>query len=160
MTWNDERIAELKKLWDEGLSASAIGERLGISKNAVVGKAHRLKLPSRPSPIKRGSSSSSKPRRARKVATAPRRSAALARADTVRHESPATRSPRSEPSRRPPMSRSYRGADSGQGCLWPIGDPGTPEFHFCGADREEGRPYCSEHVARAYITRKGDSEAA
>jgi len=158
MTWNDERIAELKKLWDEGLSASVIGERLGISKNAVVGKAHRLKLPSRPSPIKRGGTASSKPKRARKAAQAPRRSAALARPDSVRHETP-LRGARSEPSRRPPVSRSYR-ADSGQGCLWPIGDPGTPEFHFCDAKREQGRPYCSEHVARAYITRKGGSEAA
>jgi GcrA cell cycle regulator len=160
MTWNDERIAELRKLWDEGLSASIIGERLGISKNAVVGKAHRLKLPPRPSPIKRGGTTSGKPRRARKAAQGPRRTAALARSESVRQETP-RRQGRAEASPRPPMSRSYRHyADSGQGCLWPIGDPGTPEFHFCGATRAEGRPYCEEHVARAYITRKNGSEAA
>jgi GcrA cell cycle regulator len=51
--WTDEKIQQLSKLWDEGLSTAAIGERLGITKNAVVGKAHRLGLPARPSPVKR-----------------------------------------------------------------------------------------------------------
>lgn len=51
--WNDEKIAKLKKLWQEGLTTGEIGKRLGVSKNAVVGKAHRLGLKGRPSPIKR-----------------------------------------------------------------------------------------------------------
>ena len=54
VTWTDDRIDQLRKLWDQGLSASAIGRQLGVSKNAVVGKAHRLKLPARPSPIRKG----------------------------------------------------------------------------------------------------------
>ena len=54
MSWNEERIDALKRLWGAGYSASAIGKMIGVSKNAVVGKAHRLKLPARPSPIKRG----------------------------------------------------------------------------------------------------------
>lgn len=53
MVWNDERIEELKALWAEGLTTGEIGKRLGVSKNAVVGKAHRLGLQGRPSPIKR-----------------------------------------------------------------------------------------------------------
>jgi GcrA cell cycle regulator len=53
MSWNDEKINRLKKLWQEGLTTGEIGKRLGISKNAVVGKAHRLGLKGRPSPIKR-----------------------------------------------------------------------------------------------------------
>jgi GcrA cell cycle regulator len=53
MSWSGERIAELKQLWSEGHSAAEIGRRLEVSKNAVIGKAHRLGLPSRPSPIKR-----------------------------------------------------------------------------------------------------------
>lgn len=53
MDWTQELISELTRLWGEGLSTSEIGKRLGISKNAVVGKAHRLSLPSRPSPIRR-----------------------------------------------------------------------------------------------------------
>ena len=52
MSWTDERIQELTRLWQAGHSASEIGKRLGVSKNSIVGKAHRLKLPSRPSPIK------------------------------------------------------------------------------------------------------------
>ena len=53
MSWTDERIDELKQLWGEGLSAQEIGRKLGVTKNAVIGKAHRLGLPARPSPIKR-----------------------------------------------------------------------------------------------------------
>ncbi|MFC6216911.1 GcrA family cell cycle regulator, partial [Fodinicurvata halophila] len=65
MTWTAERIDELSRLWSEGQSASAIGKQLGISKNAVVGKAHRLKLPSRPSPIRKQEAGTSTPARKR-----------------------------------------------------------------------------------------------
>lgn len=54
MAWTDEQIEDLKALWAEGLTTGDIGKRLGVSKNAVVGKAHRLGLQGRPSPIKRG----------------------------------------------------------------------------------------------------------
>ncbi len=50
--WTEERVAELARLWQEGLSTSEIGRRLGLTKNAVVGKAHRLSLSPRPSPLK------------------------------------------------------------------------------------------------------------
>src|SRR5580765_4374685 len=53
MEWNDEVIIQLRALWDEGHSTAEIGRRLGVTKNAVVGKAHRLDLPARPSPIRR-----------------------------------------------------------------------------------------------------------
>ena len=52
MSWNDEKIGQLKRLWKDGLTTSEIGKKLGISKNAVVGKAHRLSLEGRPSPIR------------------------------------------------------------------------------------------------------------
>src|SRR3546814_4217336 len=55
MTWTNDRVAELMRLWEAGRSASEIGRLLGVSKNSVVGKAHRMKLQARPSPIKRGS---------------------------------------------------------------------------------------------------------
>lgn len=57
MVWTDERIEQLKELWSEGLTTGEIGKRLGVSKNAVVGKAHRLGLKGRPSPIKRAKNS-------------------------------------------------------------------------------------------------------
>ncbi len=53
MDWTDAVILSLRALWDEGLSTAEIGRRLGVTKNAVVGKAHRLVLPARPSPIRR-----------------------------------------------------------------------------------------------------------
>lgn len=61
MVWTEERIEELKDLWAEGLTTGEIGKRLGVSKNAVVGKAHRLGLKGRPSPIKRASQPRKKP---------------------------------------------------------------------------------------------------
>jgi len=57
MDWNDEIVRRLRWLWDEGHSTAEIGRRLGVSKNAVVGKVHRLDLPTRPSPISRGGAS-------------------------------------------------------------------------------------------------------
>jgi GcrA cell cycle regulator len=55
-TWTPERVAAVTRLWNEGLTTAEIGRMIGVSKNAVVGKAHRLQLPARPSPIKRGKS--------------------------------------------------------------------------------------------------------
>src|SRR5277367_81445 len=63
--WSDDAIRRLRQLWTEGHSTSEIGRRLGVSKNAVVGKAHRLDLPGRPSPIRRGAQPTSRPRSAR-----------------------------------------------------------------------------------------------
>ena len=53
MPWTDEMVESLKKMWDEGLSTGEIGKRLGVSKNSIVGKVHRLQLVARPSPIKK-----------------------------------------------------------------------------------------------------------
>lgn len=133
MTWTEERVAELIRLWQAGHSASAIGKMLGVSKNAVVGKAHRMQLPSRPSPIKQ----STIPRRVSKPAQ------------------PVTKTVVTRPA--PPPRRIVRHAKGGRSCSWPIGDPGDPDFHFCGAPALEGKPYCEEHCARAYITRSRSS---
>ena len=57
-TWTPERIAESTRLWGEGLTTAEIGKVVGVSKNAVVGKAHRLGLPARPSPIRRNNGNS------------------------------------------------------------------------------------------------------
>ena len=59
--WTDERLGELKKLWAEGLSISQIGEALGVSRNAIAGKAHRMGLPKRPSPISKSKAKKAEP---------------------------------------------------------------------------------------------------
>ena len=135
MSWTEERIEDLRRLWDAGYSASAIGKQIGMSKNAVIGKAHRLGLRARPSPIRRN---------APKQILTPR----------IRLEEP-----RTEPAPPPPPVRPRRIA-RGATCLWPIGDPSDKDFHFCGEPVAEGKPYCTDHCAKAYIARRSGETAA
>ncbi len=147
MTWTDERISELARLWESGHSASAIGRILGVSKNAVVGKAHRMRLASRPSPIRQERRAPS--RRRLPILTKPLdKTVPAATAPAIEPD------PEPEPEPRPSVSKDHRGPN----CLWPIGDPRQPDFHFCGARAVEGKPYCPDHCARAYITRPLRSE--
>ncbi|MEN3167021.1 GcrA family cell cycle regulator [Gluconobacter sp. OJB] len=225
MEWTDETIARLRDLWSQGLSTAEIGRQLSITKNAVVGKAHRLGLPPRPSPIRNRKTTdgeagtteaaprrkspskakatetagsdlfadgkdvapvkavsdavekiSEKPaavvRKAPSVAPeAPKapQPAAAARAvpaaqkeTAALHREPAAVTPPKQEPRVAPVSRpalpprfSTAGIDRptrrGPSCCWPIGDPGTPGFHFCGATPLSGKPYCAEHAAIAYV---------
>jgi len=162
MEWNDDTIARLRDLWDQGLSTAEIGRRLGITKNAVVGKAHRLMLPARPSPIRRNVDGAL-PRRpvARRIVgptLAPAPKVAEAPAFATAEPRPAAPVPniRRLPAPVPaPMLRAVPAAPRAAGrvpaCCWPIGEPGTPSFHFCGAGAVGGKPYCAEHVAIAYV---------
>lgn len=196
MEWSEEIIAQLKDLWAEGLSTAEIGRRLSITKNAVVGKAHRLGLPPRPSPIRRNGS---KPKTAADKTEQP----AAAAVATPTAEAPAARSstpvpsavhpaqphttavptPAAPPSpvatpalaviddkaarkeKAAPVARTGTKPKTllrsisdpepqkrrGPACCWPIGDPGTPGFHFCGATPIPGKPYCEEHAQIAYV---------
>lgn len=157
MAWTDERVAELKQLWEQGHSASQIASILGeVTRNAVIGKAHRLGLSSRPSPIKAGQPGAaprSKKKAAPRRATARRRPApATARAKPERPTAPRL----SDAERRllavqpQPAPANYRGPT----CQWPIGDPGQDEFRFCGAPASQGRPYCDAHCQIAYRRRE------
>jgi len=157
MTWTEERVAELMRLWEAGRSASEIGRLLGVSKNSVVGKAHRMKLKARPSPIKRGSA----PQVRRPAVTQIAKPAVPAQAAVqAAPKQVGVRAARPAPAPAPRPARTVaRG--KGPNCLWPIGDPGDQDFHFCGAPAVPGKPYCDEHCARAYIVRhRNDSEAA
>ncbi|MDF2096861.1 GcrA family cell cycle regulator [Aquibaculum arenosum] len=149
MAWTPERIEELTQLWNAGHSASAIGKKLGVSKNAVVGKAHRLNLPARPSPIRRDSKPAQPARKPAPVLKTP---------------PPMPAAPAKEERRRPPMVRVQQQQEksTGRRCQWPIGDPATPDFHFCEAPAAGGKPYCAEHCAVAYVVKSRDrsSEAA
>ena len=120
--WTDERLEELKKLWAQGLSISQIGEALGVSRNAIAGKAHRMGLPKRPSPI-------SKPK------------AEKQKVEPVVEEQDL---PLRLELRQLVWSRSK--------CCWPTGDPKKNGFVFCGDTVVPGKPYCLPHCKEAYTT--------
>lgn len=161
MEWNEETIARLRALWAEGLSTAEIGRRLHVTKNAVVGKAHRLHLPPRPSPIRRAPDGT--------VAAAPRPQPGRPAEPTLPAMLAPPPAPVTEPSptRRPaeaprPVLRSVPSAAGGRvtACCWPIGEPGTKGFHFCDAPSTPGKPYCQEHAAVAYVKVRDRREEA
>lgn len=139
--WTDERIATLKRMWGEGATRSQIAAALGggISRNAVIGKAHRLGLASRPSPIIRdGRPSPMKgKRRARSLNADAATSAAAARKRQVAAPEP-------------PKVQGYvpRPRISSRECAWPEGE--ALPYRFCGAPTVEGKPYCTDHCRLAY----------
>ena len=151
MDWTDEDIQRLRMLWAEGHSTAEIGRRMGVSKNAIVGKAHRLDLPGRPSPIRR--SEAGAPR-----VTRPRRPPVPKLADIMPLRGcrplaiePPARVPAVRTERRPfPMERRLTGPVGTQPCCWPIGEPGKAGFRFCVNLALVRRPYCEEHCGHAY----------
>jgi GcrA cell cycle regulator len=146
MEWTPERINELTRLWSEGLSTAEIGKMLGISKNAVVGKAHRLQLSSRPSPIRRMSVRPLVPRIREPRPAAQRNAAAFQLAGL---EPATTSAPAPKPQPEPRVLEL-----SNQKCMWPVGHPGEESFHFCGERALVGKPYCVTHCAVAYVKAK------
>ena len=140
--WTDDRIAILKAMWADGVSAAAIAVRLGgLSRSAVLGKIHRLRL-NAATAVAAGT-------KAQAAAEAARKSAALQRRRPERDRTPAP-SPQPQGLRQRGKSLLDLTNDS---CRWPNGEPGKRSFFFCGApgaDLEGGRPYCAHHARRAY----------
>ncbi|TCS61678.1 GcrA family cell cycle regulator [Varunaivibrio sulfuroxidans] len=125
--WTTERTNTLIALWNEGLPTSEIGRRLEVTKNAVVGKVHRLGLKKRASPI-RAASAPSTPKTERRKEAPTATEAKIVRLDAL----------------------------TSNMCSWPEGEPGTSDFHFCGSPAVTDKPYCAAHCARAYVrTSKG-----
>ena len=164
MDWTAEAIDRLRAFWAEGHSTAEIGRRMGISKNAVVGKAHRLNLPARPSPIRREAEGEAvarpapQPRRQPGAVHAP--SPSLAAAPPVRDAAPLRRLEASPPvaaapviAAPPPQAMVVRPFPraSARSCCWPLGEPGTPDFRFCTGNATPGKPYCAEHASVAYV---------
>ena len=146
MEWSEDAIAQLRALWTEGHSTAEIGRRMGVTKNAVVGKAHRLKLSARPSPIRheRRAEQHSRPARPpQEQQAAPNTAAVLAAPlrTTLR-----------------PVPTAAWGRVSP--CCWPIGEPGTATFRFCDADTLPNKPYCNTHAQIAYVRVKDKRDAA
>jgi GcrA cell cycle regulator len=170
MVWDDDTIRLLRELWSQGHSTAEIGRRLGVSKNAIVGKAHRLELDARPSPIRRdvvkpvSDRPASYPRMAGPtlppLASAHQLGAAASAAPNIRVLHPgAMAGPRPavvvavapavvRPAMAPAPIQTRRSAPS---CCWPIGEPGTKTFRFCDDTSMPGKPYCDEHARLAYV---------
>ena len=182
MSWNDDRVELLKKMWAEGQSASQIAKELGgVTRNAVIGKVHRLGLSNR--------NGGAAPAPEAKAKPAPKQ-AAPARAETEEKSAPRAE-PRPEPepqaSAPAPASRIKPIIPAGQPlppqpstneidpkalakvneiekkakrltlmeltnrtCKWPVGDPATEDFWFCGLPVQAGKPYCEAHVGVAF----------
>lgn len=154
MAWTDERVETLKKLWAEGHSASQIAKELGgVTRNAVIGKVHRLGLSGRATPsrpVKRP------PRLARpKPRVLPDGSVQTPRPTAVTPTAAkVAREERELIEKLPPMELPEGGKATvltlqGNMCKWPIGDPADPNFAFCGRKASCG-PYCAEHAKIAF----------
>lgn len=168
MSWTDERVETLKTLWGEGQSASQIAKVLGgVTRNAVIGKVHRLGLASR---------TAAKPEPAAKAAKeSPAPKTKFKAVEKVEQPSPAKEKAKPVTTHKPPVVTStfphppapseplvdLADVDAAakklsllelneRTCKWPIGDPSKGEFYFCGHPAAPGKPYCSSHVAAAY----------
>jgi len=151
MAWTDDRVELLKKLWAEGLSASQIAGRVGgVSRNAVIGKVHRLGLSGR------ATTSRMKSHRPRQRMASKR----MAKSRYATIGNPALRAlynaetdaymPQTEELVIPLAERKSIQTLTECTCRWPIGDPQHPEFHFCGKNKVPGLPYCEVHARRAF----------
>lgn len=190
MSWTDERVKQLKKMWGDGQSASQIAKELGgVTRNAVIGKVHRLGLSNRA-----GATPAADP--VVEPAPAPKPAAPAAAPEVKAKPKP---EPRTEPARpptpepvvletksaQPPARRAIIPAGqplppqpsaneispealakvneiekkakkltlmelTERTCKWPVGDPATPDFWFCGLPVKQGKPYCEAHVGVAF----------
>ena len=199
MSWTDERVELLKKMWAEGRSASQIAKELGaVTRNAVIGKVHRLGLSSRtgeaaasaeppaaaPQPAPEASRKSPGPSRAAEPeaeapapeAEAPAKEAPAAPASVTPPPSTVVHMPGRRPivpagQPLPPQPSAHEISPEAlanvrevektarklnlmelteRTCKWPIGDPATDEFWFCGLPATAGKPYCEAHVSVAF----------
>src|SRR6056297_991247 len=179
MSWSDERVELLKKLWGEGQSASQIAKELGgVTRNAVIGKVHRLGLSNRNGGGNAAADPQPKPE--------PKPAAAAPRAEPEAKK-PATAAAPEAPAAAPVTGRADRIVPAGQPlppqpstneidpkalakvseiekkakklslmeltartCKWPVGDPATEDFWFCGLPSQAGKPYCEAHVGVAF----------
>jgi GcrA cell cycle regulator len=134
MGWTDERVEQLKALWGEGLSASQIARVLGgVSRNAVIGKVHRLGLAGRAGPAR-----TERPR------------SAVPRKSVVHVAAPAPQIVEEDPIVLEDGHFATVLTVNDRMCRWPIGDPSETEFHFCGHKPKLGSPYCEAHARKAY----------
>lgn len=153
MSWTDDRITTLKQLWNGGHSASIIAVKLGdTTRNAVIGKVHRLGLEGRVTTA--CCRRAARPRSAFPARPRPRKARSQSRSQKFRafrpFRTPPPRRlqvlPELEPAPELPVTVQTLTAIT---CNWPIGDPKTPAFHFCGRRKPLLKAYCAHHAAIA-----------
>ncbi len=164
MSWTEQQIQMLKDMWGHGFSASDIAGRLGngLTRNAVIGKAHRLKL-SAGIATARGDGSTGLRSAAPSSSMAAIKSSSPKRA--MLRPLPVLPTPSSTTITKPIQRESYRATSfdtvkrsegiavtkaGDRHCRWPVGDPRSPDFRFCGCNVHEGLPYCTDHARVAY----------
>ncbi|MEE9381673.1 MAG: GcrA family cell cycle regulator [Hyphomonadaceae bacterium] len=151
MAWTEDRVEVLKKLWAEGHSASQIAKQLGgVTRNAVIGKVHRLGLSGRATPsrpVKRP------PRLARPkprlMSDGAVKTNAVAKSDALRPSEKNAMLAALPPMEQPDGEAATILTIRDSMCKWPIGDPADPKFAFCGRKSDCG-PYCKDHAAVAF----------
>lgn len=153
MAWTDDRVEVLTKLWAEGLSASQIAKQLGgVTRNAVIGKVHRLGLSGRAKPSRPAAIRTSKPSAPRTRTTT--RSTTKTVTTTARAARPTTPTPKPPPpvEAKPLANGEYATIMTIRDhmCKWPIGDPSKSDFRFCGRKTDPATPYCEAHSSVAY----------
>ncbi|MBE1296578.1 MAG: GcrA cell cycle regulator [Rhodobacteraceae bacterium] len=184
MSWTDERVELLKKMWGEGQSASQIAKELGgVTRNAVIGKVHRLGLSNRAT----GGSKAAEPKEKPAAAAAPKPAPKPKPQPKTEPARPATPAPAASaetkaaiPARKqiipagqplPPQPSAIEISPEAlakvnevekkakkltlmelteRTCKWPVGDPATEDFWFCGLPVQQGKPYCEAHVGVAF----------
>ncbi|MFO7921861.1 MAG: GcrA family cell cycle regulator [Nioella sp.] len=185
MSWTDERVELLKKMWGEGQSASQIAKELGgVTRNAVIGKVHRLGLSNRTAATAKPAAAETPAKSAPKPADpapAPEPPAAADMAEATPEPAEAAAAPSNvTPLRKaivpagqplPPQPSANEISPEAlakvsevekhakrislmdlteRTCKWPIGDPATDDFYFCGLPVQSGKPYCEAHVGVAF----------
>jgi GcrA cell cycle regulator len=156
LPWTDERVELLKKLWSDGLSASQIAAQMGgVTRNAVIGKVHRLGLSGRAKTS--AAPAQPRPRKPARPASHPNLRSAAHRSAALAAHLRSEPEPREEPQVELdedvviPMSERVTIMELRDSmCRWPMGDPTTPEFRFCGGKAVAGLPYCPHHCRIAY----------
>ena len=191
MSWTDERVETLKRMWGEGQSASAIAKELGgVTRNAVIGKVHRLGLsnrndeaeaaPAKPAAAAPAPAAEAAKKPVKKPEPKPAPKAEAVEEPKVEEPEPSTQPAFTPVARRPivPAGQPLPPQPSAneispealasvrevekkarklslmelteRTCKWPIGDPATEKFWFCGLPSQQGKPYCDAHTGVAF----------
>ena len=144
MSWTPEKVDKLKELWSKGHTASQIAEMLGdTTRNAVIGKAHRLDLEAR-APSKQSATPRSRDNKQIKRTAAPTSRKAKFQSILL------------DKNFEPENPKSLEDLTEST-CKWPVGHPNEEKFYFCGRKPEGEFPYCKLHVLYAFQP-KGSKE--